>query len=152
MQKVRRKHLLQSCLERHRGWGMSWKAAQEVPLSPLHLQGAQEASRGQRFFSENMVTLQGNAGQCIDESFYLLKETAPAAVPCMCSSCFTACCFILVPFLWLSASNGKLVLKQDLENWLFSIVTVSSRNNSHITYCIVFFKSLLKLISIVLDW
>lgn len=85
---------------------MSWQSSPRGAIVPLCICRMHRKLLGDRGFSqpsavgwaEHRVSLQGNAGQYTDKSFYLLKETAPTAVLGMCSSCFTACCFILVPF------------------------------------------------------
>lgn len=88
---------------------MSWQSSPRVGIVPLCICRVHQKLLGARGFSqpsavgwaEHVVRLQGKAGRCIDKSFFLLKETAPADVPCTWSSCFTAYCFILVPSLRL---------------------------------------------------
>lgn len=157
MQKVRRKQVLQSCLERHRRVRVVLaKQPGRCHCPSLHLQGEQEPSGAQRLFPALCCRLGWARGEPARKSRAMHWSKFLSLHQLLYLAC--ALHVLLLAVLSLFPSYD---CKSQMGSWcwsrtwktgsLFFIVTMSSRNNRHNTDCIVFCKSLLKLASIILD-
>lgn len=124
------------------GWRMSQQSSPRGAIVPLCICGVYRKLLGDRGFSqpdaggwaEHVVSLQRNAGQCIGKSFCLLKRL---------HQLLYLACALYVLLLAVLSLFPSYDCKPEMGSWcqsrtwktgsFFSIVTVSSRNNSHIT-------------------